>query len=87
VVNDGLGGLADHFKEHGHAEAVDSWVKTGPNQPISPDQLAQAIGPDVLDKLVKETGLSREDILARLSKTLPDAVDKYTPEGKIPAAA
>src|SRR5262245_22700892 len=32
------------------------------------------------------TGLSREELLSRLSKNLPEAVDKYTPEGRIPTA-
>ena len=64
---------------------MDSWVKTGPNKPITPAQLEQAIGPDVLDTLTKQTGLSREELLARLARELPDAVDKYTPQGRLPA--
>jgi uncharacterized protein YidB (DUF937 family) len=49
--------------------------------------LEQAIGPDVLEALSQQTGLSREEILSRLSKNLPEAVDKYTPQGRIPSAA
>jgi uncharacterized protein YidB (DUF937 family) len=40
--------------------------------------------PDVLETLSKQTGLSREELLARLSRELPDAVDKYTPNGRLP---
>ncbi|HZW47790.1 MAG TPA: YidB family protein, partial [Microvirga sp.] len=58
---------------------------TGPNKDIAPQQLEQAIGPDVLDSLTQQTGLSREEILARLSRDLPRAVDQYTPEGRLPA--
>ena len=54
---------------------------------VAPAQLEQTIGADVLQTLSQQTGMSREEILARLSKTLPDAVDKYTPEGRIPSAA
>ena len=86
IVNEGIGGLVDHFKENGHGQTAESWVKDGPNQPIAPDQLEKAVGPEVLDTLVKQTGLTREELLARLSRTLPEAVDKYTPEGKIPPA-
>jgi uncharacterized protein YidB (DUF937 family) len=86
VVNDGLGGLVDRFKQNGQGGKAESWVKTGPNEAISPEQLERAIGPDVLDTLVKQTGLSRDELLARLSRTLPDAVDKYTPEGTIPVS-
>ena len=84
VVNEGVGGLVDHFRQNGQGAAAESWVKTGPNQPIAPGQLEKAIGPDVLDTLTRQTGLSREELLDRLSRTLPDAVDKYTPDGKIP---
>jgi uncharacterized protein YidB (DUF937 family) len=84
VVNDGLGGLIDHFKQNGQGDKAESWVKTGPNEAISPGELEKAIGPEVLDALAKQTGLSRDEVLSRLSHTLPDAVDKYTPDGRIP---
>ena len=87
VLSGGLGELADRFKKNGQSETVDSWVKTGPNKPITPAQLEQAIGPDTLDSLSKQTGLSREELLARLARELPDAVDKYTPQGRLPAGA
>ena len=84
-LNGGLGELLDRFKQTGQATTADSWVSTGPNQPVSPSQLEQAIGPDVLATLQKQTGYSREELLARLSRELPDAVDKYTPQGQLPA--
>jgi uncharacterized protein YidB (DUF937 family) len=84
-LSGGLGELIDRFKQNGHADTVDSWVGTGPNKQVAPSQLEQAIGPDVLDTLSRQTGLSREELLARLSRELPDAVDKYTPQGRLPA--
>jgi uncharacterized protein YidB (DUF937 family) len=68
----------------GQGEAADSWVGRGPNKQIGRSDLEQAIGPEVLDALSRQTGLSREEIVSRLSKDLPEAVDKYTPEGRIP---
>jgi uncharacterized protein YidB (DUF937 family) len=85
VLSGGLGDLVDRFKQSGQGETADSWIRNGPNRPIAPDQLERAIGPEVLDKLVQQTGLSRQELLARLSRTLPEAVDKYTPEGHIPS--
>ena len=77
----------DRFKQSGQGETANSWVKTGPNKPVTPSQLEQAIGPEVLDTLSKQTGLSRSELLARLSRELPDAVDKYTPQGRLPTEA
>jgi len=87
VLSGGLRDLIDRFRRNGQAQAADSWVKTGPNQPLGPDQLEQAIGPDVLNTLSQHTGLTREELLARLSRDLPAAVDKFTPDGRLPTEA
>ena len=87
ILSGGLGELVDRFKQAGHSETAESWVGTGPNKPVTPPQVEQAVGPDVLDTLSRQTGLSREELLARLSRELPNAVDKYTPEGRIPTEA
>jgi uncharacterized protein YidB (DUF937 family) len=84
ILSGGLGELVERFTQSGHGETAQSWVGTGPNKPVAPPQLEQAIGPEVLETLSKQTGLSREELLARLSRELPDAVDKYTPHGRLP---
>ena len=84
ILSGGLGELVDRFKQSGQAETAESWVKTGPNRPCTPAQLEQALGPEVLDTLSQQTGLSRDELLARLCRDLPDAVDKYTPQGRLP---
>jgi uncharacterized protein YidB (DUF937 family) len=87
ILSGGLGELVDRFKQSGQGETADSWVGTGPNKSVTPSQLEQAIGPEVLDTLSKQTGLSRDELLARLSRELPDAIDKYTPQGRLPTEA
>ena len=84
VLSGGLRDLVERFKQNGQGPAADSWVKPGPNQQLRPDQLEQAIGPDVLITLAQQTGLSREELLSRLTRELPTAVDKLTPEGRLP---
>ena len=85
VLNSGLGELLERFQQAGHGDKADSWVRTGPNQEIAPNHLEEAIGPDVLDTLAQRTGLSRDELLARLSRELPGAIDQYTPDGRLPA--
>jgi uncharacterized protein YidB (DUF937 family) len=87
MLGNGLRDLVDSFRQAGHGEVADSWVGHGPNKQIAPPHLEQIIGSDVLETLAQQTGLSREEILSRLSKNLPEAVDKHTPDGKIPTAA
>jgi uncharacterized protein YidB (DUF937 family) len=87
LLSGGLGELVDRFKQSGHGDTADSWVKSGPNKQCTAAQLEQAIGPEVMEALAKQTGLSREELVARLCRDLPDAVDKYTPEGRLPTEA
>jgi len=86
LLSGGIGELLDKFKQSGHGETAQSWVNSGPNQQISPPDLKQAIGPDMLAALEQQTGLSQSELLARLSRELPGAVDKYTPDGQLPVA-
>ena len=87
ILSGGLGELVDRFKQAGQGETAESWVNTGPNKPCTPAQLERAIGPEVLDTLSKQTGLAREELLSRLCRELPEAVDKYTPQGRLPSEA
>jgi uncharacterized protein YidB (DUF937 family) len=84
LLTGGLGELLERFRQNGQGEAAQSWIDDGPNKEISPPQLKQAIGQDVLAALEQQTGLSQEELLARLSRELPAAVDKYTPGGRLP---
>ncbi len=80
----GLGDLIDHFRNAGQEQKAKSWVSTGPNEDIDENQMEQALGAELIDRLTQQTGLSRDELLKRLSRTLPDAVDQMTPDGRIP---
>jgi uncharacterized protein YidB (DUF937 family) len=84
LLGGGLGELLERFKQSGQGEVAQSWVNDGPNKEIAPPQLKRAIGVDVLAALERQTGLSQDELLARLSRELPTAVDKYTPGGRLP---
>jgi uncharacterized protein YidB (DUF937 family) len=84
LLGGGLGELLERFKQNGQGDAAESWINKGPNKELPAPQLKQAIGPDVLAALEQQTGLSQEELLARLSRELPAAVDQYTPDGRLP---
>lgn len=84
VLSGGLGDLVDRFRQAGRAEKVDSWVREGDNAPVDATDLEEALGEETIAELTEKTGLNRSELLERLSKTLPDAVDRLTPEARIP---
>ncbi len=83
----GLGGLLDKLQKGGLGNAINSWIGTGQNQPVSPGQLGSALGPDIIKMLAQRSGLSEEEITKQLSQILPGVVDKLTPHGRLPSAA
>jgi len=80
----GLSELLGRFTNPVQSAKAQSWVDTGPNGDLGPDDLADVLDDETLADLTQKTGLSREDLLARLSVTLPGAVDRMTPKGRIP---
>ena len=87
ILSGGLSDLLSQFQQNGHGDKAQSWISTEPNKPVSPTELEQVLGPEKIDWLMKETGMSREELLAGLSRELPAAVDKLTPNGRIPTDA
>jgi uncharacterized protein YidB (DUF937 family) len=80
----GLDRLLDSFSRAGQGDLADSWVSTGQNRPVTPQQLEQALGRDKIDNLSMRTGLPRDELLQQLSQHLPNAVDRLTPKGQRP---
>jgi uncharacterized protein YidB (DUF937 family) len=84
VLSGGLGNLIQDLQRSGYGRAAQSWVSTGPNEEIAPDDLANALGADTLQSLSRHTGMAKEDLLAELSQHLPNLVDQLTPKGRLP---
>ena len=84
VLSGGLNDLLKQFQQSGHSDTADSWVGTGPNKEISPNDLASALGSDKINALMSQSGMSRDDLLQGLSQYLPQVVDQLTPQGRLP---
>jgi uncharacterized protein YidB (DUF937 family) len=84
VISGGLRDLLRQFQQNGQGEVANSWVGPGPNKPISPNDLASALGADQIDALSAQSGLSRDELLSGLSRHLPDVIDHLTPDGRLP---
>jgi uncharacterized protein YidB (DUF937 family) len=80
----GLEGLMQAFNQQGLGEVISSWVGTGNNAAITPEQIQEVLGSDVVQKLAENSGVSIDAVKAQLTELLPGLIDKLTPEGKIP---
>jgi uncharacterized protein YidB (DUF937 family) len=84
TLSSGLNDLLKQFQQSGQGDTAGSWVGTGSNKTISPDDLAKVIGDERINSLAAHTGMSREQLLAGLSRVLPQIIDHLTPEGRMP---
>jgi uncharacterized protein YidB (DUF937 family) len=82
----GLQGVVNEFEQKGLGATVRSWVSTGPNQPISADDMQRALGPDLLQQLSQKSGIPVQELSRKLAEILPQTVDRLTPNGTIPKA-
>lgn len=80
----GLAGVVKGFQAHGLGGIVSSWIGTGENLPISPEQIQHGLGREQLQQLATKAGISPETASAMLAKILPGVVDKLTPNGQLP---
>jgi uncharacterized protein YidB (DUF937 family) len=80
----GVSGLAQQFQQKGLGGVISGWISTGPNPPLSGEQVIQVIGRDRVQAIAAKAGLSEDQVAAGVSKLLPLVVDHLTPNGTVP---
>jgi uncharacterized protein YidB (DUF937 family) len=80
----GLDALVQRFQEQGLGDVIASWISTGTNRPITPEQLAKVLDPEQLRELSRQAGIALTHVPEALAGLLPAFVDRLTPEGEMP---
>ena len=80
----GLSGILDMFRAAGMQAEVDSWVGTGPNLPLTPPQVVQALGQPTLEDIAGRIDMPTAEVTRKLAEYLPKAIDRLTPDGTVP---
>ncbi|HKP02983.1 MAG TPA: YidB family protein [Chthoniobacterales bacterium] len=83
----GLPGLLNKFTQAGHDDKVKSWISTGDNEPIAPDQVRNVVGQDQINAIAAKLGVDPAQASQLLAKFLPNMVDKLTPNGQVDPSA
>ncbi len=81
----GLQNVVSQFEKTGFGDTMKSWISLGQNLPITADQIRQVLGSDKVKELAATVGLPADKIAELLAQHLPQAIDKVTPDGKIPS--
>lgn len=84
-VSTALSDLVARFQAAGHGATAESWVSDQANKPVGVDELQAALGTETLAELSRKTGLSQQELLLRLNLALPEVVNRFTPDGRLPA--
>ena len=83
-MSGGLTGLVNMFNQKGLGDVVNSWVSTGKNLPISPEQIQAVLGSSQVQALAAKAGIDPAKASSAIAQILPHLVDKATPNGQIP---
>jgi uncharacterized protein YidB (DUF937 family) len=82
--NGGLDGLTSKLTQSGLGKQVQSWIGQGKNEPVSGQQVQQALDTSSVNQLAEQTGQTPEQASARIAQVLPDMVNQATPRGQMP---
>jgi len=83
----GLNAIVAKLQQAGLGGIAKSWVGTGQNLPITADQVKQVLGSDVVRQLAAKYNIPIDQVAEVLAHQLPLAVDKASPDGKLPHGA
>jgi len=82
--NGGIEGVLSKLQQAGLGATGQSWIGTGPNQPIDADSLTRALGHGQLGALAQSLGIHPQDAAGGLAQVLPEVIDHMTPGGQVP---
>jgi uncharacterized protein YidB (DUF937 family) len=83
----GLNAIVAKLQQAGFGDQVKSWIGTGQNLPITADQLKQVLGSDAVRQLAAKYNIPIDQVAEVLAHQLPVAVDRASPDGKLPHTA
>ncbi len=80
----GVQGVVNQLRANGLGPTVNSWIADGPNELVSPGEVHKAFGEQTINELAANSGLTTQELTAKLAQVLPHAVDALTPDGVVP---
>jgi uncharacterized protein YidB (DUF937 family) len=85
--NGGVGAVLERFRTKGFGQKAQSWVSTGANDALSPEEIDEVVGGDELSRLARQLGVSEQEVSQGLAEIMPEMVDQLSPDGQLPPEA
>lgn len=84
LMNGGLQKILGRLQESGKGEKGQSWVSSGPNEPVDAEDIKAALDDQELAEIAQKLGVSEDEAAEAVAQVLPEVVDKATPAGELP---
>ena len=84
LMNGGLQKILGQLQQNGKAATGQSWVSTGPNEPVDAADIRAALDQGQLAQIAQQLGVSEDEAAEAVAQVLPDVVDQATPAGELP---
>jgi uncharacterized protein YidB (DUF937 family) len=85
LAGGGLQKILAGLQAKGAGAQTSSWVGTGPNEPVSGQQIREVVGDEELGAISQKLGVSNEQAADALADVLPKVVDHASPDGQLPS--
>jgi len=83
---DGMAGFLSQLTQGGLGSQVQSWIGSGENQPLPPNDLSRVLGNPIIEQIAERTGLPVGKALPAIAALIPGITDKLTPGGSLPTS-
>lgn len=83
----GLHQVMSALESQGLGQVSQSWVGSGPNQAVTPQQIEQALGSTQVSQLAAQSGLPASQVTQGVAAVLPSIVHGLTPTGQLPESS
>ena len=78
-----LSSLTSKLKEGGLSEKLSSWLGDGENEPVSGDEIFNALGADKISAVASKLGIDTSAAADKLSNLLPSLLDRASSGGEL----
>ena len=79
----GVQGVLQKLQQAGLGGQVSSWLGNGTNQPVTPEDIGNAIGHSKIGEMATSLGIPPDQLSQMIAHALPGLIDHISPNGTV----